>query len=156
MKQQTIHRGLWICAVATLLSLLLGFAFLALTDTGPNREGRLFDTDLNLRYARLCVRLFKEDVGRFPKSLQELYEYGKEKIRKGETESGFWRFPFEESISHYWKTEKRSREHAVLDGSGGFFYNHENRDIRVNLKKPLRHYWRCYSGRKTNEIPADW
>jgi hypothetical protein len=134
---------------------LLGYAFLALTDMGPDCEGRLFDTDLNLRYARHCIRVFKKDMGRFPESLQELYEYGKEKIRKGETESSFWRFPFEESISRHWRTEG-SHEHAVLDGSGGYFYNPENGDIRVNLTRPLRHCWRGYSGRKSDEIPADW
>lgn len=154
MKRRIVHYGLRICAIAILLP-LLGYALLTLSDMRWDCLELLHYTDRNLKCARHCIRVFKEDMGRFPESLQELYEYGK-KIPEGDKERAYWQFPFKESISPHWMTKKRSREHAVLDGSGGFFYNPENGDIRVNLTEPLRHYWRGYSGSEKDEIPADW
>ncbi len=154
VKRRIVHYGLWICAMAILLP-VLGYAVLTLSDMRWDCVELLFYTDVNLKDARHCIGVFKGDIGRFPKSLQELYEYGK-KIPEGGSERSFWRFPFKESISPHWMTKRRSREHAVLDGSGGLYYNPENGDIRVNLTKPLRHYWRGYSGDKKDDIPADW
>jgi hypothetical protein len=154
VKGRVVHDSLWVCAI-TIILLLLGYLFLVLTGMGANdRSDLVHFTGSDLHYARHCIRTFKKDVGRFPKSVQELYEYGK-RIPEGDSERLHWRFPFMERISRNWRTEG-AREHAKLDGSGGLFYNPENGDIKVNLTKPLRYYWRGYSGGKQDEIPADW
>jgi len=101
-----------------------------------------------LHFSRENIRLFFEQNGRFPKSLHELNEYGKNFPKKIK-----WMFPPGESISGY--SSGRS-EHSVLDGTGGSYYNPETGVLKVNLTKPLKSYWRFYFGKRRNEVPADW
>ena len=83
---------------------LLEYALLTLSDMRWDCRELLLYTDVNLRYARHCIRVFKKDMDRFPESLQELYDYGK-RIPEGDRERAFWRFPFKESISPHWMTK---------------------------------------------------
>jgi hypothetical protein len=149
VKEYTIHYCLGICAIAALL-LLLAYLCLAPRDQ-LSYSHRLRWTEENLRFARHCISVFKEETGRFPESIKELNEYGE---RFPERTS--WSFRFREAISRVWKTEDAFRGHAELDGSGGFFYDPKSGDIKVNLTKPLRFYWRGYTGARSDEIPADW
>ena len=85
-------------------------------------------------------------MGRFPESLDELNEYRKKYPEKTS------RWPFAERIS----PSSGMQGHAKLDGSGGFFYDPQSGDIKVNLTKPLHEYWKRCSGKRKDEIPADW
>jgi hypothetical protein len=144
VKRETVHHVLWAGAVAALFALAYSYS---ITNGRSSYEQRLWVSQLNLRLARYSISLFKEQVGRFPESLEELDEYGKKHPHEID-----WRWPYGETISR----RRRTEGHAQLDGSGGFFYDPESGDIRVNLTKPLHHYWRRYSGKRRDEIPADW
>ena len=111
-------------------------------------SSRLRGIRVNLNFSRESIRLFFEKNGRFPKSLQELNEYGKNSPKEIK-----WMFPPGESISSY---PSDFPEHAVLDGTGGLYYNPETGVLKLNLIKPLKSYWRFYFGKRRNEIPADW
>lgn len=111
-------------------------------------SSRLRATRLGLYFTRNSIPLFFEQNGRFPKSLHELNEYGKKFPKEIH-----WMFPPGESISSY---RSDLPEHAVLDGTGGLYYNPETGVLKVNLTKPLKSYWRFYFGKRRNEVPADW
>jgi hypothetical protein len=105
-------------------------------------------TKVNLLFARRSIRLFAEQNGRFPDSLQELNEYGRkfpEKIQ--------WYFAPRECIS---QKPSNSCEHSALDGTGGLYYDPQKGALRVNLTKSLKSYWPFYFREKRNEIPAEW
>lgn len=134
--------------------LVVGFALLMLgltTWIGSENHhylSRLRSTRLSLKFSRDSIRLFFEQNGRFPKSLDELNEYGKKFPKEIN-----WMFPPGESISRY---PSDLPVHTVLDGTGGLYYNPETGVLKVNLTKPLKSYWRFYFGKRRNEVPADW
>jgi len=112
----------------------------------------LRSTIINLRFSRESIRLFFEQTGRFPESLHEMNEYAK----KGEEYRAKidWKFPPMECISS--KNPANTSEHSVLDGTGGLYYNPKTGVLKVNLTKPLKSYWRFYSGERKDEVPAEW
>lgn len=106
----------------------------------------------NLGSSRESIRLFFEQTGRFPESLSEMNEY----VKKGEEyrDKIEWRTSPKEFISS--KNPPNTSEHGVLDGTGGLYYNPKIGVLKVNLTKPLKSYWRFYSGERKDEVPADW
>ena len=48
------------------------------------------------------------------------------------------------------------RESGALDGSGGWYYNRETGELRVNLNRPLKDYAKHYYRLDRNERPCDW
>jgi hypothetical protein len=148
VKRGIVYYVLWTGAVAALLVLAYMFSayIYCIVNRPPSYQPRVTLTLTHLCDARVAIDLFKEQVGRFPESLDELNEYRKKYPDKTS------RWPLREYISRDPKTEG----HAKLDGSGGFFYDPQSGDIRVNLTKPLHEYWRRYSGRSKDDIPADW
>ena len=112
----------------------------------------LRSTIRNLRFSRESIRLFFEQTGRFPESLQEMNEYAKK--GKKYRDKIDWRSPPMECISSYHSFN--TSEHGVLDDTGGLYYNPKTGVLKVNLTKPLKSYWRFYSGERRDEVPADW
>jgi hypothetical protein len=48
------------------------------------------------------------------------------------------------------------QESQVLNGQGGWYYNSTAGEVRVNLDKPLFHYFRFVSGSYRKQVPSDW
>ncbi len=109
---------------------------------------RIKATRTKLLLGKRSIHLFFKHNSRFPKSLDELYEYGDKFPNKIQ-----WMVTPEETIS---KKRPDSSEHSILDGTGGLYYNPENGELKVNLTKPLKSYFRFYFGEKRNEVPSDW
>lgn len=101
----------------------------------------------NLRLSRWSIGIFFKENSRFPNSLDELYEYGKSYPDK---------IPWNLHPSEFIAGKSNSQEHSVLDGAGGLYYDSKTGELRLNLTKPLKCYWRFYLGKERNEIPADW
>ena len=129
--------------------LVVGVGLVLTTNEIRSYPRRLRSTKINLSFGRKCILLFADQTGKFPESLHELNEYGKkfpDKIN--------WRFPPKETITgHY---PHILPEHNVLDGTGGLYYDPKNGELKVNLTKPLKSYWRFYFGEERDEVPADW
>jgi hypothetical protein len=49
-----------------------------------------------------------------------------------------------------------SSQHDVLDGTGGLYYDSKTGELKLNLTRPLKFYWRFYLGEDRDKIPADW
>jgi hypothetical protein len=105
-----------------------------------------WSSELSLSYLREQIRQYHEATGEFPSSLAQMKArfVGKPGERWG---------PDKEWLS----TDKGSgRESNVLDGSGGWYYNKETGELRINLNKPLKSYLKHYYRRDRNERPCDW
>jgi hypothetical protein len=111
--------------------------------------GRVRVTRFYLLEARACIHQFKEQNGRFPKSISELKEF----YRK--------RYPGHGDRAEYFKEfisceGNNAKEFDSLNGQGGYYYDPNTGEVRVNLTKPVKHYLRFYFGAARNEIPANW
>jgi len=148
MKRRKIGKWFYVLVIGILLLFIVGMMLLLVRNINRSYWSRIQGAKAMLMFSRRSIELFDEQNGRFPDSLDELNEYGKkfpEKIS--------WYFPPKESISG---KPSNSREHHVLDGIGGLYYNSKTGELKLNLTRSLKSYWRFYLGEKRNEVPADW
>ena len=136
----------WFYVATTVLLLLAGLAWVIELQSSYSR--RLRWTKTNLALARKSASLFAEKTGRFPKTLQELNEYGQNFSKELK-----WHFPPREAIS---SSRSVFSEHTILDGTGGLYYSPKTGQLKINLTRPLKSYWILYWGKGRNEVPADW
>jgi len=150
MKRRKVSFALDVLRTMLLLG---GFALLMLGlsmwigTTWRHYSNSLTWTRLFLNFSRENIRLFADQTGRFPESLQELNEYAERHSKI------YWTGAPREYISG---RHPDSSEHADLDGTGGLYYNPKTGVLKVNLTKPLKSYWRFYFGKRRDEVPADW
>ena len=129
--------------------LLLLFLWLVPPITRVNWEIR--STKGRLHFARETIKEFRKEHDRLPSSLVELEEYIFKK--PGISGQGIGKKFFVEGFSN----PKGNTMHTnILGGKGGWYYNKETGEIRVNLTKPVKCYLRFYFGKYRNEVPSDW
>ena len=138
--------------VVVIIILVVGAGLKIVHNKVRSYPQRLLSIRFNLRFSRESIRLFFEQTGHFPESLQEMNEYAKK--GKKYRDKIDWRSPPMECISRNHRLN--SSEHSVLDDTGGLYYNPKTGVLKVNLTKPLKSYWRFYSGERRDEVPADW
>jgi hypothetical protein len=109
---------------------------------------RLDTTKMRLKTVRMGIEEFKKETLRFPTSLSEIEEYGKKN-----PEATFLHSLGKEFLSD---PEGNSQEFTELNGKGGWYYNKDTGEIRVNLNKPLMNYLNTFFGKERNEVPSDW
>ena len=133
--------------VVLVISLVL-FAVLAQVGRRLLYSSELKTTTMRLVSIRAGIKEFKEEVGRYPNSLAEMSKYGEE-----HPETSLKKTLGAEFISD---TKGNTQEHPALDGKGGWHYNKETGEVKVNLTEPLKHYLQSYFGPDRNEIPSHW
>jgi type II secretory pathway pseudopilin PulG len=127
------------------LAFAASFLVVRLAMADPINQSKL-SSELSLSYLREQIRQYHETTGEFPSSLAQMKArfVGKQGERWG---------PDREWLS----TDKgNERESSVLDGSGGWYYNKETGELKINLNKPLKSYLKHYCRRDRNERPCDW
>ena len=144
MKKREFGRPFLVLLIVSVLP-TLGLLFAINID--HSCRSRIKGARLTLTFTRRSIQLFEEQNGRFPDSLNELNEYGKKFPKQIQ-----WYFPPKESIVG----KSDSREHSVLDGTGGLYYDREKGELKLNLTRSLKSYWRFYVGKSRNRVPADW
>ena len=95
-------------------------------------------TKLRLKGLRLEIADFRALTGSYPKSLTEIREYANK-----DPESKLTEIQYKEFISN---KGNEGKEFSVLNGEGGWFYNKNTGEVKVNLTKPLKHYFKFYFG----------
>ena len=133
------------CLCVLLIGILMLTGLVLLININNSYRLKLRIQKINLALSRTNIRLFAEQNGKFPDSLHELNEYKKQ-------------FPVtpKEFIAEFIAGKSDPSEHSVLDGKGGLYYNSKTGELKLNLLRPLKSYWRFYLGEKRNEVPADW
>ena len=104
---------------------------------------------VRLNMIRGMITSYSEDNNKYPNSLIELKKFWIEKKSNG-NEIDVWFF---EIFTH---SEGIFTESAMLDGQGGLYYKKETGEVRWNVTKPVKYYWKFYFGKGRNEIPSDW
>jgi hypothetical protein len=132
-----------------LLSLVVIQYFLHVEDITMYNEA-LRTTKWNLMRARSGVKWFEEKTGRLPSCLCEINAYA----RSNKSDSNIlMTIRFLENLSSSGGTD---RESDTLSGEGGWFYDPNTGEVKVNLTKPVKHYLKFFWGKERNEIPAGW
>jgi len=131
-----------------LILFALLFWFILLPKISPSNTRRVYSTKQSLLTLKEQLQYFNKINHRYPESLSELKKYMQQDPN----------FPqrgkfITERISD---PNGNTNEYKVLNGKGGWHYNSETGEIRVNLTQPIKHYVSSYLGNVGNEIPSDW
>ncbi len=103
---------------------------------------------VGLNVVRAMIKSFNEENHRYPSSLNELKKY--HSSTNPDNDGDVW---FLEVITNSIGVNKES---DVLDGQGGWYYNNKIGEVRLNITKPIKHYWKFYWGQGRKDIPSDW
>ena len=137
-------RCLWVVVIATVAfsGSLLVTRCVSSEPYCKEKEG----TRLALSYLRGRIERYREVTGGLPGSLSQMQAYFTG------TMGQHWG-PHMERISC---REGNAHESSVLDGTGGWYYNRETGELRVNLDRPLARYFKDYYLLDRNERPSSW
>ena len=132
--------------VAGVVLSLLIFAYI--NSYNKSCERRFVGVQATLKYLRASIFLFSEENGRYPDSLSELEKFCKD---SGGRESWFKMYV---DLS----SDKRSEipEYRELNDKGGYYYDSEKGEVRINLTRPVKKYLPRYQGRYEDTIPSSW
>ena len=131
------------CFCVLHIGILMLTGLVLLININNSYRSKLRIQKTNLFMSRTNIRLFAEQNGKFPDSLHELSE---SKYKK----------QFHVTPKEFIAGKSDPSEHSVLDGKGGLYYNSKTGELKLNLMRPLKSYWRFYLGEKRNAVPADW
>lgn len=106
---------------------------------------RIEQAQIGLHRTRSQLNAFKENEGRYPDTLAELHRNCVENDRGPALTPEL--FSCEEGSND---------ESSVLNGKGGWCYNKETGEVKINLTRPLKDYLSCYVGRYRNQAPCEW
>ncbi len=108
-------------------------------------------THISLKIIRDNVNKFHTIHGKYPDSVTALNEY----INNNSEEEFYGK---ERENKEYISSESGlDNEYNVLNGQGGWYYNKNNGEVRVNIVKPLKKCFEPYYYLPArNKIPSDW
>jgi len=139
-----LSKRLVLLIVVALVLLLLGLA-LELTDYGMS-EKRVSGTKVSLQLYRGAIQQFKEQKETYPANLEISIEFLRQQgqiIPKGVCE-------------YITSAEGSNVQYEELNGNGGWYYNNNSGEVRVNVTGPVKNYLKLYFGEERNEIPSKW
>lgn len=107
-------------------------------------EDRVRGTQALLYVTRSGIKTFYEMNGRYPESINEFRQWSR---------GGAWDKMIVDLTS-----DKQSvvPEYRKLNDKGGYYYDPNTGEIRLNLTRPVQEYLKFYSGRYKDQIPSSW
>jgi len=106
-------------------------------------------TLISLHLIRSNIQAFTEINGRHPDTLSEMNDF----IRNSNSK----RFSGRENMEHISSIDGCNEEHDVLNGQGGWYYNSQTGEVKVNLTKPLKEYVKNYYNLAIRyKVPSNW
>ena len=130
------------------VSVILVFLLILNVINSPVPARKIAQTHIGLELYRHSVQRYKETVGQYPESLVSMHEYANKNPNT--------KIEIRELKEYISSSKGLWAESAKLDGSGGWFYDPNSGDVRVNLIHPLEHYLFPYFKRDRNEVPSEW
>ena len=127
--------------IALLFVLLVAVAYISY---GSKFEKRIRANKVVLEASRSGIMAFYEVNGRYPKSFDEFRQWSK---------GGLWDKMFVDLTS-----DKQSYvpEYRQLNDKGGYYYDPNTGEVRLNLTRPVKEYLKWYSGEYKDQIPSSW
>lgn len=112
-------------------------------------QWRVKETQIQLLQAKKMVWSFHRRLERYPQSFAEIIEFSKE-----HPEEIMMDVPVKEFITD---PNGNSTMHSNLNDKGGWYYNPNTGEIRVNITQPVSNYFKWYHFVPyKNTIPAEW
>jgi hypothetical protein len=136
-------------AYAIIAGVVLSLLIVAYINSyNKNCERRFVGIQATLKYLRANILIFSREKGRYPDSLSELEKFCKD---FGGRESWFKMYV---DLS----SDKKSEipEHRELNDKGGYYYDPEKGEVRINLTRTVKEYLPRYQGRYEDTIPSSW
>jgi hypothetical protein len=96
---------------------------------------------------RFGIHIFKEENGRYPKSLVEL---------RGFLENADKNYWFEMYIDLTSKKTNKVKEYRKLNDEGGYYYDPNTGEVRFNMTRPIKEYLPHYRGKRKDQVPSTW
>ena len=111
-------------------------------------ENRIIGIKIRMGAIRNSIHTFLEHNGRYPDSLDEFRRY----IRD---ESGYLNVPV---MYVDLTSEKQSDvpEYRQLNDKGGYYYDPNTGEVRLNLIRPVKDYLKWYNGKFKDQVPSTW
>jgi hypothetical protein len=117
-------------------------------------EKRITSTSLNLKIIRNTVNGFSNFVGRWPTSLSEISSYAE---KHGDYAQKYPDYELLANLNEYVSSRNGKRsEHSILNGTGGWYYNPKNGEVKINVNKSLRKVCPFYFRADRNKVPSEW
>ncbi|MCL5281613.1 MAG: hypothetical protein M1376_17075 [Planctomycetes bacterium] len=110
-------------------------------------EDRISEVRATLRIVRRAIAIQHEESGRYPTSFAEL----RDSLSRGSPEN-WGRMHVDLTTSR----RMRVPEYRQLNDKGGYYYDPNNGDIKLNLTRPVREYFLWYTGKYADQVPSDW
>lgn len=107
-------------------------------------EDRVRGIRVVLSMTRRGINAFYGLKGRYPESINEFRQWSR---------GGAWDKMIVDLTS-----DKQSKipEYHELNDKGGYYYDPNTGEIRLNLTRPVREYLKFYSGSNKDQIPSSW
>lgn len=140
------ERGKKLLTIVSVTAVFIAIFFSIRFFNSIKYEKRITITRLHLMKIRSILDEFREREGRYPDTLAELGKYSEKTDLANTSEDG-------ETFSC---KDGNNDESSVLNGNGGWYYNKETGEIKINLTLPLKEYLSYYFGKDRNEVPSEW
>jgi hypothetical protein len=112
---------------------------------------RVHITRRNMDSARYYMDLFKRVNNRYPSSLSELERFAVDNYQPVN------RLTFSANYVDLISDPNGNRRvHTELNGTGGWYFEPNTGELRLNLTKPVKYYLKSYPGAEMNDIPVTW
>ena len=111
-------------------------------------EGRFVQMNAALKHLRTTIRIFAEESGRYPDSLGELRWFCE---NVGGKDSWFNMY-----VDLTSQEQSEIPEYRQLNDKGGYYYDPNTGEVRLNLTRPVKEYLPRYRGRYKDQIPSSW
>jgi type II secretory pathway pseudopilin PulG len=132
--------------IVVLVLVLLIVALQMSYDTRCDR--RIRATIGHLKALRNAMNVYFRMYGQYPDSLNEFQQWA-----KGGKHSGFWDKMYVDLTSGKQIDIPVYRE---LNNKGGYYYDPNTGEIRLNLTRPVKGYLKWYGGCYKNKVPSSW
>ena len=107
---------------------------------------RVAITHSHLELNRYFIEDFKNTTGDYPESISDVNDVA---LAEAGTKVAF----SDEYISD---ANGNCSFHDRLNGQGGWFYDPNTGEVKVNLTEPVEYYIPNYPGEYRNQVPASW
>jgi hypothetical protein len=140
------HKKLLINVVSIAIAFIVLVLLWSSTQAAPKQYQW---TLVSLQRLRSGIQIFKDENGRYPATLSELNTLS--------SNSGGEKSEYGENMEFISSMDGCNIEYDNLNGAGGWYYNCKTGEVRVNLTKPLKEYFKdCYDITIRYKIPSDW
>ena len=132
--------------IVTLALMLV--VFVIMVEYNNDCTNRIRVIKIYLGAIRKSIQDFREHNGKYPNSLDELRLYIRDKRGYSIAPSMYVDLNSEQ--------QNDVPEYRQLNNKGGYYYDPNTGEVRLNLTRPVKEYLKLYRGAYKDQIPSSW